>query len=246
MTILVTGGSKGIGLDIAKAFAPDGEPVLINYRSDAEAASRAKADVEALGAPCTLIPGDAGTAEGCRAIAEAARATVDRLDVLVHCAVDAYATGTLEAEPDRFAAAAMTNGASLLFITQACLPMMARGSTVFFLSSRGSKVVVPNYVAIGAGKAMAECLVRYMAPELAPKGIRINIVSPGIVETDAVRTLFGDQTGDLMEHAASTNPSGRGVEPHDYTGIIRFLASPEADYITGQNIAIGGGANLMA
>jgi len=246
MAILVTGGTKGIGLEIAKAFASPGKHVFLNYHADAEAASRAEREIAASGATCHLIQADAGTPEGCAEIAAYVAAHADRLDQVVHCAVDAYASPALTADPQRFTRAAVTNGMSLLFLVQAVLPLLSRGSTVFFLTSRGGRIVVENYAAIGVGKAMSEAMVRYLATELAPRGIRINCVAPSIVETDAVRTLFGANVGKLMEHAASSNPSGRAVQPKDYTGIMKFLASPEAEFITGQIVFVNGGANLSA
>jgi enoyl-[acyl-carrier protein] reductase III len=246
VAILVTGGTKGIGLDIALAFAGPGEKVFVNYHADSAAAAAAQAQIEGKGASCTLIRADAGTPEGCAEIAAVVGAKTDRLDQIVHCAVDAYASPTLSADPVRFTKAAVTNGFSLLFIVQACLPLLNRGSTVFFLTSRGGRIVVENYAAIGVGKAASESMVRYLATELAPKGIRLNCIAPSIVETDAVRTLFGDKTAQLIDHAAHSNPSGRAVRAADYTAMIRFLASPEAEFITGQIVFINGGANLSA
>lgn len=246
MAILVTGGTKGIGLDIALAFAEPGQQIFINYHADGTAAEKARLLIEGKGAGCTLIRADAGTPEGCAEIAAAIRAQTDRLDQIVHCAVDAYASPALTADPVRFTKAAVTNGFSLLFIVQACLPMMTRGSTVFFLTSRGGRIVVENYAAIGVGKAASESMVRYLATELAPKGIRLNCIAPSIVETDAVRALFGEKTAQLMDHAAHSNPSGRAVRADDYTAMIRFLASPAAEFITGQIVFINGGANLSA
>ena len=246
MSILVTGGTKGIGLEIAKAFAGPGKQVFLNYHSDETAAARATEEICATGATCQVIKADAGTPEGCAEIASFVGQHCERLDQVVHCAVDAYASPALTADPVRFTRAATTNGMSLLFLTQAVLPLLAAGSTLFFLTSRGGRIVVENYAAIGVGKAMSEAMVRYLATELAPRGIRINCIAPSIVETDAVRTLFGAGVGKLMEHAASSNPSGRAVRSKDYTGIMKFLASPEAEFITGQIVFVNGGANLSA
>lgn len=245
MAILVAGGTKGIGLAIAKAFAGPGEKVFLNYFGDDRAAAEAKSQIEDLGAECHVIKSDAGTVEGCRALGDEVARHTDRIDQIVHCCVTAYGEPALEADPKTFAKAVETNGISLLYLVQSILPLMGKGSTVFFLSSRGSKMVVPNYAAIGVAKALAESLVRYLAVELAPKGIRINVVSPAIVDTGAVRSLFGDKTDEMMRAAAAANPSGRGVEDRDYTNLIKWLASPEADYIQGQVIAINGGANLV-
>jgi enoyl-[acyl-carrier protein] reductase III len=246
VAILVTGGTKGIGRAIATAFAGPDRDVVLNFHGDTDAAAVAKAEVEATGARCRLIRADAGTPDGCAAIAAEVRAAGLRLEQVVHCAVDAYASSALAADPERFARAFVTNGASILFLVQACLDLLDRGSTVFFLTSRGGRIVVRNYAAIGAGKAASEALVRYLATELAPRGIRVNCIAPSIVETDAVRALFGDEVRSLMHHATETNPSGRAVRSEDYTALIRFLASPEAEFITGQVVFVNGGANLSA
>jgi enoyl-[acyl-carrier protein] reductase III len=246
VSILITGGTKGIGLAIAKAFAGEAREVFLNYHSSDAAARDASAEVSACGGRSHLIKADVGSPEGCAAIIAAVLETTDRLDQVVHCAVDAYATTALAADPARFARAVITNGVSLLFLVQAALPLLTRGSTVFFLTSRGGRVVVPNYAAIGVAKAMAESLMRYLAVELAPKGIRINAIAPAIVKTDAVRTLFGAAAAGLVDDSARHNPSGRGVAAADYTSLMRWLASPEAEFIQGQVIFVTGGANLSA
>jgi enoyl-[acyl-carrier protein] reductase III len=246
MSILITGGTKGIGLAIGRAFAREAGDVFLNYHSDDAAAQDAAAQVSVNGGQPHLIKADVGSPEGCAAMIATICQRTQRLDQIVHCAVDAYATTALAADPARFARAVITNGASLLFLVQAALPLLARGSTVFFLTSRGGRVVVPNYVAIGVAKAMAESLMRYLAVELAPKGVRINAIAPGIVETDAVRTLFGADAVRMVGDSARHNPSGRGVAAADCTSLMRWLASPEAEFIQGQVVFVNGGANLSA
>jgi len=105
---------------------------------------------------------------------------------------------------------------------------------------------VPSYAAIGAGKALAESLARYLVPELAPRGIRINCIAPGTLDTEAVRNLFGDDTDSYMASEAAGNPSGRNISHDDYVGLVAFLAGPEAAMIQGQVIFINGGQYVIA
>ncbi len=246
MSILIAGGTKGIGLAIAKAFAPTAGDVFLGYHSDEAAAEAAAQAVAAAGGRPHLVKASVETPEGCAQLVETVRASCGALDQLVHCAVDAYATTTLEADPARFASAVATNGTSLLYLVQAALPLMARGSSIFYLTSRGGRIVVPNYAAVGVAKALAESLIRYLAVELAPRGVRINAIAPAIVETDAVRTLFGANAAEIVRASASHNPSGRGVVDSDYTSLMKWLASPEAEFIQGQVFFVNGGANLSA
>ncbi|WP_158970789.1 SDR family oxidoreductase [Chachezhania sediminis] len=246
MAIVITGGSKGIGRDVALGFAAPGRTVVINYLSDHAAAEATAAELRELGAAPIVVRADAGTVEGCTTIARAVEDAGERVGMAVHCAVDAYATPCLTAEPARFARAVETNSLSFLYLVQALDGLLDRGSTLFFFSSRGGRTVIANYAAIGIGKAATEALIRYLATELAPRGIRINTVAPSIVGTEAVRRIFGDATGAMMDHARDDNPSGRAVAPKDYIELIRFLASPAAEFITGQVIYVNGGANLTA
>ena len=184
MSILVTGGIKGIGFAIAKRFAKPNTDVFLNYHNDDASAAIAQLEIEQLGARCHLIRGDVSTPLGSNTVLDRVNAKVDQLDQLVHCAVRVIAAPTLQVDPDDFTRAVNLNGTALLYLVQAALPLLKRGSTVFFLSSRGGRTVIKNYAAVGVGKALAESLIRYLAVELAPRGIRINAIAPGAVDTD--------------------------------------------------------------
>ena len=246
MSILVTGGTKGIGLAIARRFARPGTHVFLNYRSDEAAAEKARAEIEAAGAHCHLIREDVGTPEGARRVLAAVAAKTDRLDQLVHCAVRVLPAPLMEVDMTAFTEAINLNGTALVYLAQAARPLLARGSTVFFLSSRGSRVPLPNYAAVGAAKSLAESLVRYLALELAPLGVRANCVSPSAVDTEALRQVYGEKTDEIMRQSAATNPSGRNVTDDDYCSLIEYLASPSAAMIQGQVVFVTGGGYLSA
>jgi enoyl-[acyl-carrier protein] reductase III len=246
MSILVTGGIKGIGFAIAKRFSKPNTDVFLNFHNDEKTAEKAKREIELLGARCHLIRGDVSTPAGCNAVLDHVKAKVDRLDQLIHCAVRVIAVPTLQVDAEDFTRAVNLNGTALLYLTQAALPILKRGSSVFFLSSRGGRTVIKNYAAVGVGKALAESLLRYLAIELAPRGIRINAIAPGAVDTDALRAVFGAETDKILKTAAEQNPSGRSVQHEDYVGLVEFLASPAAEMIQGQVIFVNGGHNLAA
>lgn len=243
MSILVTGGSRGIGRAIGEAFAADGAEVFVNYHSDDDAAADAKAAIEAAGGTAHLVKGTVATAEGARDVLAQVGEHTDRLDQVVHGAVDPHAGSLLDMDPRRFTEAVQLNGIALLYVVQAALPLLGEGSSVFFLSSRGGRTVVPSYAAIGAAKAMGESLIRYLAKELAPRGIRANTVSAGPLDTTAIRSVLPDAEARLQA-AADANPSGRGLAFDDVTAAVRWLASPGAAMVQGQVLFVDGGLYL--
>lgn len=246
MAILVTGGTKGIGLEIACRFAKPGTDVFLNYVTDRVAASKAARRVESLGAKAHLIEQDVGTPEGAQKVLDAVAAVTQRLDQLVHCAVRVMPLPILEADLHEFTKAININATALVYLTKAALPVMGKGSTVFYLTSRGGRTAIRNYAAVGAAKALAEALVRYLVLELGPRGIRINCVAPSGVDTEALRNVYGERTEQVLQQNALDTPNGRGVVHDDYTALVEFLASPAAEMIQGQVIFVNGGQYLHA
>ena len=245
MAILITGGTKGIGLAVAKRFAAPGVDIFLNYLRDEAAAEAAVATLRALGARAHAIRGDVATPADVAAVLSEVAGVVETLDLIVHCAVRVLVGPLLSLDPVAFGEAIALNGVSLVTLVQAARPLLRRGSSIIFLSSRGSRQVIAGYGAIGAGKALAEALVRYLVPELAPLGVRINCIAPGTLDTEAVRNLFGEATDAFLASECAGNPSGRNVTHDDYTGLIAFLASPEAQMIQGQTIFVNGGQYIV-
>ena len=244
MSILVTGGSSGIGRAVALRFSTPGNDVFVNYHADDRAAEETAKEVEAKGANPHLVKADVGTPEGAHEALGHVAGVTDRLDQLVHCAATAITGPVLEVDPHDLTRAVNLNGTALVYLVQAALPLLGEGSSVLFLSSRGSRVAVPNYAALGAAKALGEALVRYLAVELAGRGVRANTVSAGALDTRAFRAMFPDTAEARLKAAAEANPSGRGLEFDDVVGLVEFLAGPEAAMIQGQVVMVDGGFSL--
>jgi len=245
MAIVVTGGTKGIGLAIAARLARPGEPMVLVYHSDDAAAAAAEVRIAGTGANPVLIRADIGTIQGCADLmAQVAELGGGPLH-LIHSAAMIYPTTLLGADLETFTRAMQTNGLSLLYLVQKALPLLDRGSSVVFITSAGARSAISTtYGALGVGKALAEGIIRYLAPELAPRGVRINAVAPGLVHTTSVAAMVGGEeaAAKVVERAARTNPSGRASRDSEYTSLVEYLLSPEAEFIQGQVIQASGGA----
>ncbi|WP_293905793.1 SDR family oxidoreductase [Phenylobacterium sp.] len=244
MTILITGGTKGIGLAIAEHLAGRGEPLVLGWHADAEAAEAAVARLAGMGAEVGAVRADVGDiGEAGRLVRTAGEAAAGPLHI-VHSAAMIYPTALLAADLATFTQAIQTNGLSLLYLVQQALPWLDRGSSIVFITSAGARTSLANYAALGAGKALAESLVRYLVPELAPRGVRINAVAPGLVATTSVARMAGGEeaAARVLERGARANPSGRLTEGADYAAVVDFLLSPAAGFVQGQVIHANGGA----
>lgn len=244
MTVLVTGGTSGIGRAIAEHWAGLGHDVVLNYHANDAAAEEAAEAVSAAGGAAFMVKADVATPTGVEAVVAAVRGATDSLDLYVHCAALAVTGGALEIDPDQLSHAIAVNATSLVPLTQGLLPVLLPGSSVVYVSSRGSRVVVPSYVALGPSKSLGEALIRYLAVELAPRGVRANTVSAGALDTPAFRAMFGDQAQARLDGAAAANPSGRGVSFEDVVSAIELITAPSNTMIQGQTLMVDGGISL--
>ena len=247
MTVLVTGGTKGIGLAIAKRLAPAYGRVALAYHSDDVAAEAAVAEVRRAGGEALLVKADVGTQKGASELIAGVERQGHGLTHIVHSAAMIYPTTLLGSDLTKFRQAVETNGLSLLYLVHAAQHLLGRGSSVVFITSMGSRIPSPNYGALGVGKALAEAIVRYLVAELAPRGVRINGVAPGLVHTTSVASMVGGEEAALavVERAARSNPSGRASRDSDYASLVEYLLSPEAEFIQGQVIAATGGTGVI-
>jgi enoyl-[acyl-carrier protein] reductase III len=238
-SVLVTGGTRGIGKAIALRFAADGlKRITLGYLRNDSGAEAAADELRAAGAEPVLVRGNVASD---RVIQELA--SHGPYAVVVHNAATGVIRPALETQDKHWDWTLNANARSLLSLARACAPDMEPGSSIVVLSSLGSTHVMQGYVLVGTSKAALESLVRYLAVELAPRGIRVNAVSAGVVETSAL-DYFPNR--DEMLATGARTPAGRLVEPEDVAGVVAYLCSPDAEMIRGQTLVVDGGYSLLA
>jgi enoyl-[acyl-carrier protein] reductase III len=235
-SVLVTGGTRGIGLAIARRLLADGaaRAVLGYMRNDAAAEEAARA----LDGEVVLVRGEVSKP----AVVEEL-ASHGPYRVVVHNAATGVIRPALETQDRHWDWTLNANARALLALARACAPAMAEGSSIVAISSLGSQRVLDNYVLVGTSKAALESVTRYLAVELAPRGIRANAVSAGVVETGALDHF---PNREQMLRSVERTPAGRLVEPEDVAAAVSFLCSDDAAMIRGQTIVVDGGFSLLA
>jgi enoyl-[acyl-carrier protein] reductase III len=239
-SVLVTGGSRGIGRETALRFAEEGAArVAIGYLRNDRAAEETAEELRKRGAETVLVRGNVSSERVAREVAE-----LGPLDVLVHNAATGVIRPALETEDKHWDWTLAANARALLSLTRAAAPSMPERSAIVAVSSLGAQRVLENYVLVGTSKAALEAVVRYLGVELAPRGIRVNAVSGGVVETGALEHFPNRE--EMVKAGRERTPAGRMVEAKDIADAILFLASPQASMIVGQTLIVDGGYSLPA
>jgi 3-oxoacyl-[acyl-carrier protein] reductase len=241
-TALVTGASRGIGRAAALALAKAGACVLVHYGRGAKDADAVVAEIRKAGGRAEAVAADLAAPDGAHKLADQARRIVgDRLDILVVNAGIAKAATIEDTTVADFDSLFAVNVRAPFFLVQQLLPIMSEGSSIVFTSSLAAHAVVGTLSAYAATKGAVDTLVKHLASALGQRGIRVNAVAPGVVATEMSNFTKTD-TG--RDYALGLQALKRLAEPDDIGGVVAFLASRDARWITGDTIHVDGGSKL--
>jgi enoyl-[acyl-carrier protein] reductase III len=238
-TALVTGAARGIGRAIAHKLASAGCDVAVNYYNSHDEAEALCAELRAMGRRACAIKASVGIPDSIDELFEELRKTFERVDILVSNAASGVLKPAMEMSLKHWRWCMETNALALALLAQHVVPMMPAGGRIVALSSLGAQRAMPAYGFIGASKAALESLVRSLAQELGPRGIRVNTVSAGVVDTDAL--AYFPNRDQLLESFAQRTPAGPTLTPQDVAGAVYLLCLPEAGMINGHTLVVDGG-----
>ncbi len=236
---LVTGAARGIGRAIARKLAASGCAVVVNYYNSHDEAAALCAELQASGGRAVAIKASVGLPDSVDELFDALRRDFDRIDIVVSNAASGVLKPAMEMSLKHWRWCMETNAFALALLAQRAVPMMPAGGRIVALSSLGALRAMPHYGFIGASKAALESLVRTLAQELGPKGIRVNAVSAGVVDTDALQHFPNREQ--LLASFRERTPAGPVLAPEDVAGAVYLLCLPEAAMINGHTLFVDGG-----
>jgi enoyl-[acyl-carrier protein] reductase III len=238
-TALVTGAARGIGRAIAHKLGAAGCDVVVNYYNSHAEAEALCVELRAMGRRAVAIKASVGLPDSVEELFAALATDFDRLDIVVSNAASGVLKPAMEMSLKHWRWCMETNAFALNLLAQRAAPIMSAGGRIIAMSSLGSQRAMPNYGFIGASKAALEALVRSLAQELGPRGIRVNAVSAGVVDTDALQ--YFPNRDQLLESFRNRTPAGPVLTPQDVAGAVYLLCLPEASMINGHTLFVDGG-----
>jgi 3-oxoacyl-[acyl-carrier protein] reductase len=241
-TALVTGASRGIGRASALALAKEGAQVLVHFSSSEKEADAVVAEIRKAGGKADKVGADLRLADGAHTLAKQVRAIVgDRLDILVANAGVSKSAKIEDMKIEDFDNLFAVNVRAPFFLVQQLLPSLCKGSNIIFTSSLVARATAGTLSAYAATKGAIETLVKHFAAELGARGIRVNAVAPGVVDTD-MSNFTKTEAG--REVALGLQALKRLAQPDDIAPVVAFLASDDAGWITGDIVRVDGGSKL--
>ncbi|MFC7391810.1 enoyl-[acyl-carrier-protein] reductase FabL [Scopulibacillus cellulosilyticus] len=244
---LITGGTRGIGKAIAERFAKEGYNLVLNFMRKRKAAEETKEELEQkYSIKVHTVKANIGELEQIRSLFADIEETFGRLDVFISNAASGVQRPVMEIEEKHWDWTQNINAKAYFFAAQEAAKIMEKngGGHIVAISSLGSIRALKNYTVVGVSKASLEAITRYLAVELASKGIVVNAVSGGAVDTDALKHFPNRE--EILEAASKNNPAGRLVQPEDMADTVYFLCTKSADMIRGQTIIVDGGLSLLS
>lgn len=240
---LVTGASRGIGAAIAARLATDGAHVLLHYGRSKDEAERLRSEIVAAGGSADLIGADLATSEGAQALAHEVRTRLDGrpLDILVNNAGIAEYAAFEETDPAILDRLLAINVRAPYLVTAGLHDLLPDGGRIIFTSSIVAKTHFAGVTAYALTKGAIDTLTRFLAADLGKRGIRVNSVAPGAIDTDMSAWL---RTDEGTANAFSIQALQRVGKPEDIAGVVAFLAGPDSAWVTGQVIDASGGSKL--
>jgi 3-oxoacyl-[acyl-carrier protein] reductase/7-alpha-hydroxysteroid dehydrogenase len=245
-TALVTGSSRGIGRAIALQLGRLGADVAVNYVTREGDALQVVDQLRAMGRRAFAAQADVSNDDELRSLFDRVGTEWGALDIYVNNAIDVASFGPVtRLKPEGWRHTIDSHVTTFLIASQQAAKLMkGREGSIVALSSLGSRGYIPDYAPIGVGKAAIEALTRYLAVELGPMGIRVNTVSAGPIDTDALRRF---STYEQMKDASTRLAPGRRMgEPDDVARVVAFLCTNDARWIYGQTLIVDGGLSLLA
>jgi 3-oxoacyl-[acyl-carrier protein] reductase len=241
-TALVTGASRGLGRASALALARGGAHVIVHYGKAADEAKALVAEIRAAGGTADAVGVDLALPDGPAKLAAQVKAIVgDELDILVANAGIAGSAAIEEQTIEHFDDLYAVNVRAPYFLVQQLLPLFHEGASVILISSLGARAVVGELSAYSATKGAVDTLVKPFAAALGPRGIRVNAVAPGVIETDMSSFTKTDAGREFVLGMQALKRIG---QPDDVADVVAFLASNSARWITGTTIHVDGGSKL--
>ena len=236
---LVTGAARGNGRAVALKLAREGADIGVNYYNSHDEAEAQCVELRALGRRAYAIQGSVGVPDSVDELFAAFREHFDRIDIVVSNAASGVLKPVMEMGLKHWRWCMETNALAVDLIAQRAVPMMEHGGRIIAMSSLGATRAMPGYGFIGASKAALEALVRALAQELGPRGIRVNTVSAGVVDTDAL--AYFPNREELLRNFAQRTPAGPVLRPEDVANAVYLLCLPEAAMINGHTLVVDGG-----
>ena len=243
---LVTGASRGIGRACAIRLAEAGADIVVNYVTSRSAADQTAERIAQLGRKVAVVKADVSEEEDIASMVDFVGQTFGRLDILVSNAASGGFRPLLSTTSRNFEAAMNTNVRALIQLVQAAMPLLEQSdgrAKVVGISSHGSHLALPMYGLIGGTKAALESIVRHLALELGDRGVNVNIVQSGLVETDSTRLI--PNSDELFRGRKFKSMVGeRELDASDVADAVLYMASPLSDLVQGQTLIVDGGATV--